>query len=76
MGRHTMEGTVTKLDQKSGKFSVKTHEGTLDLHAPASALQGVKKGDRIAVEIAVKPMGSAASGATTGGSASPKTNGS
>jgi hypothetical protein len=31
-------------------------DGTLDLHAPPSALQGVKRGDQVAVEIAVKPM--------------------
>jgi hypothetical protein len=55
-GRHTMTGQVTKIDPKTGKFSLKTGEGTLDLHAPASALAGVKKGDRMSVEIAVKPM--------------------
>jgi hypothetical protein len=55
-GRHTMEGEVTRLDTKSGKFSLKTKEGTLDLHAPPSSLQGVKKGDRMSVEIAVKPL--------------------
>jgi hypothetical protein len=56
MGRHTMTGEVTKIDNKKGMFSVKTKEGTLDLHAPPSALQGVKRGDQVAVEIAVKPM--------------------
>ena len=56
MGRHTMTGEVTKVDAAKGKFSLKTGEGTLELHAPPSALAGVKKGDRMAVEIAVKPM--------------------
>jgi len=56
MGRHTMTGEVTKIDTQSGKFSLKTDEGTLDLHAPPSALSGVKEGDRLSVEIAVKPM--------------------
>jgi hypothetical protein len=56
-GRHTMQGEVTKIDDQKGTFSMKTADGmTLDLHAPASALQGVKTGDRIAVEIAVKPL--------------------
>jgi hypothetical protein len=36
-------------------FSVKTKEGTRDLHTPPSAIQGVKRGDQVAVEIAVKP---------------------
>jgi hypothetical protein len=76
MGRHTMEGTVSKVNQKNGKLSVKTDEGTLDLHVPPSALSTVKKGDRIAVEIAIKPSGMASSRGTTGGSASPSTSGS
>jgi hypothetical protein len=39
-----------------GTFSLKTTDGmTLDLHAPPSALSGVKKGDRMSVEIAVQP---------------------
>jgi hypothetical protein len=56
-GRHTMTGEVTEIDSAKGTFSLKTAEaGTLDLHAPPSALAGVKKGDRMSVEIAVKPM--------------------
>lgn len=55
-GRHTMTGEVTEIDDKSGKFSLKTKEGTLDLHAPPTALSGVKKGDQLSVEIAVRPM--------------------
>jgi hypothetical protein len=57
VGRHTMSGEVTKIDPAKGTFSLKTAEaGTLDLHAPPSALSGVKEGDRMSVEIAVKPM--------------------
>ena len=57
MGRHTMMGEVTKIDNAKGTFSLKTADaGTLDLHAPPSALAGVKKGDQMSVEIAVKPM--------------------
>jgi hypothetical protein len=55
-GRHTMTGEVSKIDNRSGKFSLKTKEGTLDLHAPPSALAGVKSGDQLSVEIAVKPV--------------------
>jgi hypothetical protein len=64
-GRHTMSGEVTQVDQNKGKLQVKTQEGTLDLHFPSSALQNVKKGDRVSVELALKP--------DTGGSASPRT---
>ena len=57
VGRHTMTGQVTKIDHSKGTFSVKTADaGTLDLHAPPSALTGVKRGDSVAVEIAVKPL--------------------
>jgi hypothetical protein len=57
VGRHTMTGQVIKIDNSKGTFSMKTAEaGTLDLHAPPSALAGMKRGDTIAVEIAIKPM--------------------
>jgi hypothetical protein len=63
-GRHTMEGEVARIDQQKGTMSVKTSEGTLDLHFPPSALSNVKKGDRVSVELALKPEGGAASPAT------------
>jgi anti-sigma-K factor RskA len=66
-GRHTMTGEVTRVDSKTGKFSLKTAEGTLDLHAPPSALQNVKKGDRLTVEIALKPEGGSPSASPAGG---------
>ena len=56
VGRHTMTGEVTKVNPDKGTFSLKTGEGTLDLHAPPSALAGVKRGDQMSVEIAVRPM--------------------
>jgi hypothetical protein len=57
VGRHTMSGQVTKLDKAKGTFSVKTADaGTLDLHAPPSALASVNRGDTVMVEIAIKPM--------------------
>jgi hypothetical protein len=64
-GRHTMEGEVTRVDQSKGIMSLRTAEGTMDLHFPPSALANIKKGDRVAVELALKPAG--------GTSASPRT---
>ena len=55
-GRHTMTGEVTQIDQNKGTFSLKTADGTLDLHAPPSALVGVRQGDLMTVEIAVQPV--------------------
>jgi hypothetical protein len=43
----------------------------MTLHFPGSALESVKKGDRVSVELALKPAGSAASGPTPP-AASPK----
>jgi hypothetical protein len=71
-GRHTMEGEVTRIDQKKGHVTIKTAAGNMDLHFPPSALQNVKKGDHISVELAMKPSGSASMGGSSP-SASPKT---
>ena len=73
-GRHTMEGEVVRVDQAKGKLTLKTAEGNMDLHFPPSALASVKKGDRIAVELAMKPAGSASMNGKDmkSGSASPK----
>ncbi len=67
-GQHTMTGEVTRIDEKKGRLSLKTPEGTMDLHFPPAALQNIKKGDRVTVQLAIKEAG--------GGSASPATGGS
>ncbi len=64
VARHTMTGEVTRIDSKKGHMTLKTAEGNLDLHFPPSALSNVKKGDRVTVELAMKPEGGpSASGA-------------
>ena len=57
-GRHTMAGEVVKIDQKSGQITLKTPEGKLSLHFPPSALAQMKKGDKVSVELAIKPISS------------------
>ena len=37
MGKHTMDGQVTKVDAKKGWVDVKTPEGSMKLHFPAPA---------------------------------------
>jgi hypothetical protein len=64
-GRHSMDGQVTKVDAKKGWVDVKTSEGSMKLHFPPAALQNVKKGDSVTVELALKDNGPAASGAST-----------
>lgn len=58
-GRHTMEGKVTSVSTKTGWVHLKTSEGTMILHFPASELGDVKKGDTIAVDLAMKDNGPA-----------------
>ena len=56
-GRHSMEGQVTSIDGKKGWVHVKTSDGTMVLHFPPSALEGVKKGDTITVALALRDNG-------------------
>lgn len=51
--RHVVNGEVTKVDAKKGWIDVKTPQGRMKLHFPPSALQGVKVGDRVSVEVAL-----------------------
>jgi hypothetical protein len=62
MGRHTMDGQVTKVDAKKGWIDVKTAEGSMKLHFPPEALANVKKGDSVSVELGLKDNGPAPSG--------------
>jgi hypothetical protein len=56
IGHHTMIGEVTKVDRDRGHLHVRTAEGELELHFPTAALQNVREGDRIAVELAMRPL--------------------
>jgi hypothetical protein len=59
VGRHSMEGQVTSVDAKKGWVHVKTGEGTMIVHFPPAALQTVKKGDTITVDLAMRDDGPA-----------------
>jgi hypothetical protein len=50
-GHHTMDGEVTKVDAKKGWIDVKTSEGSMKLHFPPTALENVKKGDSVTVDL-------------------------
>ena len=60
LGRHTMTGEATSVTPDKGRLLVKTPEGRMLLHFPTSALQNVKKGDSVTVELALKDNGPAA----------------
>jgi hypothetical protein len=57
MGRHTMTGEVTSVAPDKGRLFIKTPEGRMLLHFPTTALQNVKKGDSVTVELALKDNG-------------------
>jgi len=59
VGRHSMEGEVTRVDAKKGWVHVKTSDGTMIVHFPPADLQTMKKGDRITVSLALKDNGPA-----------------
>ena len=52
---HVVEGQVTKVDAKKGWIDVKTSAGRMKLHFPPAALEGVKAGDGVSVEVALTP---------------------
>ena len=59
VGRHSVDGEVTKVDAKKGWVHVKTSDGTMIVHFPPTDLQTLKKGDRITVSLALKDNGPA-----------------
>ena len=58
-GMHTMDGEVTKVDAKNGWVDIKTPEGRMKVHFPAPALENVKVGDSVTVELGMKKISAA-----------------
>jgi hypothetical protein len=56
-GSHVVQGEVTKVDAKKGWIDVKTPDGRMKLHFPPAALEGVKAGDGVSIEVALTPAG-------------------
>lgn len=54
-GRHTVTGEVTDVDPGTGRVDLRTSEGELQLRFPPAALGGVKRGDTLTVELAMRP---------------------
>jgi hypothetical protein len=48
-GEHSMSGTVTDIDPQTGKLSLNTGVGELELHFPPQSLKDVKEGDQLTV---------------------------
>jgi hypothetical protein len=58
-GTHAMDGEVTKVDAKKGWVDIKTPEGRMKVHFPPPALENVKVGDSITVELGMKKISAA-----------------
>ncbi len=58
-GEHSMSGTVTDIDHETGKLSLNTQVGELDLHFPPPALKDVKEGDQLTVHLGFAKGGAA-----------------
>jgi hypothetical protein len=57
-GEHSMRGTISKIDHATGMVDVNTPDGmALALHFPSTAIQDLKEGAQVAVqmEIAKQP---------------------
>ena len=63
--KHTMDGKVTKVDAKRGWVDVKTPEGSMKLHFPPPALDSVKTGDSVTIELGMNASSSADTTKTT-----------
>jgi hypothetical protein len=58
-GTHAMDGEVTKVDAKKGWVDIKTPEGRMKVHFPPPALENVKVGDSVTVELGMKKVSAA-----------------
>jgi hypothetical protein len=67
MNEHQMSGTITELDKEEGELTVKGADGKeLELHLPRTAIQNLNVGERVTIQIAIRPASGATSGAGAG----------
>jgi hypothetical protein len=70
MGQHTMTGRITSIDKDEGKLSIDSEGKEMTVHFPRTALQNLNEGDRVTVQLAIKPASGAAGTSGTGRSGS------
>lgn len=51
MGRHSMSGTITDINQQTGWINLKTAAGDMKLHFPEASVKDLKSGDTISVHL-------------------------
>jgi hypothetical protein len=58
-GKHSMSGTISAIDQKTGMLTLKTGAGELKLHFPPPSIQKLKEGETITVHLSYSEGGAA-----------------
>lgn len=53
MGQHSMQATVTSVNQAKGQVNVRTSEGSLALKFPPEQLRDLKRGDTVTVHLGI-----------------------
>lgn len=54
-GVHTMTGEITSVNRANGHVGLKTTEGEMMLHFPPPVVSALERGDRVTVELGIKP---------------------
>jgi hypothetical protein len=63
---------VTSIDRKTGMLGLKTEAGDLMLQFPPSKIHNVKDGERVTVELGIKPEMAPSASPSSSGSSSKK----
>jgi hypothetical protein len=58
-GKHSMSGTISAIDHTTGMLTLKTGAGELKLHFPPPAIQKLKEGETITVNLSYSGGGAA-----------------
>jgi Cu/Ag efflux protein CusF len=72
MGEHQISGTIKSIDKDEGKVTFESTDGKeMELYFPRTALQNLNEGERVTLQMAIRPSSSGAtSGAGSTGSGS------
>ena len=62
--RRSVHGDVKAVNESRGTVTLHTADGNLQLRLPPSAVRGIKKGDRLTVQLVVTTTGASAANAT------------
>jgi BON domain-containing protein len=55
IARHSAVGQVITIDHDTGKITLRTDDGMLDVHVPPESVRDVNSGDQLTVDIGLRP---------------------